>query len=88
MARKSFSTRWTKHLSSPSEQEQLTKTILASQVALDRLAQLIEEDLKSLDQGEMSIKDFEDPAWSHKQAFRNGSRAYARSLLNLLSFQK
>lgn len=86
--RNRFNVKWTKHLTSETERAQFTKTVLASRTALDRLKVLIEEELKVLDNQESSLTDYSDAAWSHKQAHRNGERAFARMLLDLLTFHK
>lgn len=85
--RQSFNSKWTKHLPEQ-EKEQLKKTILASRTTLDRLKQLIVEELGSLENQENSLADYDSPAWSHKQAHRNGERAFAKKLLDLLTFEK
>lgn len=86
--RSRFSSRWVKHLTSEAEREQLIKTVLASQTALQRLKELLLEDLQALEAQESSLDDFESAAWSHKQAFRNGSKAALKKALDLLVFSK
>lgn len=86
--RTSFNSKWTKHLSNDQEKEQLRKTVLASRTALDRLKQLIAEELGALDNQEGSLADYDSPAWSHKQAHRNGERGFAKKILELITFEK
>lgn len=86
--RDSFNTKWTKHLQNEKDKEQLAKTIMASRTALDRLRDILTDELKSLDNQETSISDYSDAAWSHKQAHRNGERAFAKKVLELLVFSK
>jgi hypothetical protein len=80
--------KWTKHLKSEAEKEQFTKTLLGSRIALDRLQQILEEELKTLENQESSLSDYSDASWSHKQAHRNGERAFAKKVFELLLFQK
>jgi hypothetical protein len=80
--------KWLKHLSSQVEKEQFTKTVLASLPALNRLRDILEEELRVLSTQEESLQDYSDAAWSHKQAHRNGERAFAKKVLELLCFQK
>jgi hypothetical protein len=80
-------TPWIRHLS---HQDKDTKTnfeaaIRNSTVALSRLRQIIQEDLDSLDRAETSENQFEDPNWSHKQAYWNGQRSKLLSYLSLLN---
>lgn len=86
--RSRFSTKWTKHLRTDAEKEQLEKTIRASRTALDRIKQIIEEEVESLNNQEASLTDYTDASWSHKQAHRNGQRAMAKSMIDLLSFTR
>lgn len=83
-----FNVKWTKNLNTDKEKEQFTKTVLASRTALDRLHAIILEELKTLETQESSLSDYTDAAWSHKQAHRNGERAFARKVLDLLTFSK
>jgi len=34
----------------------------------------------------MTMKDFDDPNWAFKQAFRNGEKTALKEVLELLSF--
>lgn len=86
--RNRFNTKWTKHLKAEAEKEQLEKTIRASRTALDRLKQIIEEEVETLNNQEASLVDYTDASWSHKQAHRNGQRALAKSIIDLLSFTR
>lgn len=85
--RQSFNSKWTKHLPDQ-EREQLKKTILASRTTLDRLKQLIIEELGTLENQEGNLADYDSPAWSHKQAHRNGERGFAKKILELITFEK
>lgn len=80
--------KWTKHLKSEAEKEQFIKTLLGSQTALDRLKQILEEELRTLENQESSLSDYSDASWSHKQAHRNGERSFAKKVFELLLFQK
>lgn len=83
-----FNTKWTKHLRDEAERLQFEKTIKASRTALDRLAQILREELEVLNNQEASLTDYDSAAWSHKQAHRNGQRAFAKTVLDLLTFSK
>jgi hypothetical protein len=86
--RNAFSTKWTKHITAEKDRDQFRKTILASRTALDRLHDILMDELKALDNQETSITDYSDASWSHKQAHRNGERAFAKIVLDLLTFSK
>lgn len=80
--------KWLKHVKSDAEKEQFTKTVLASLPALNRLRELLEDELEQLSKQETSLSDYTDASWGYKQAHRNGERAFAKKVLELLSFQK
>ncbi len=50
-----------------------------------RLREILEEEERQLETA-VGLKDFEDPSWSHKQAFRLGERARIKKLKDLLDF--
>jgi len=77
---------WTKHLQDSEQQQQLEATLRSSKTAITRLREIIDEKERDLLASETSIKDFEDPNWSYKQAYKNGQRAGYRELRQLLDF--
>lgn len=77
---------WVKHLRDPHKREQLELTLRNSQVALNRLREVLQEMEDSLQQSESSLNDFDDPNWSHKQAFRNGAKSSLKQVKDLLDF--
>ena len=80
-----ISLEWVKHL--PEEnKEEFIKIIKASTTMKDRLTEIVEERLSSIDTQEMSESDFDAPNWAEKQAFRNGRKSELRKLLQLLKF--
>jgi hypothetical protein len=76
---------WTKHLNNPDDKEKLEQSIRASTTMAHRLREILEEEERQLDAA-VTLKDFEDPSWSHKQAFRSGEKARIRKLKELLDF--
>lgn len=86
--RQRFNSKWTKHLPNEADREQLKKTILGSRTALDRLKQLLSEELDSLENQELSSTDYDSPSWAFKQAHRNGERTFAKKVFELLTFEK
>ena len=78
---------WTKHLKGDSKDnfEQLLRN---SSTVLSRLTEIIEEKEESLYKSSVSISDFDEPNWSHKQAFRNGQMSGLKEVRELLEFIK
>jgi hypothetical protein len=77
--------RWTSDLP-PETKEDFQKLLRNSQVQFGKLLQILDDEEQTLNRQESTIKDFEDPNWSHKQAFRNGDRSRIRKMKELLSF--
>jgi hypothetical protein len=74
--------RWSQHLQDDEEREKFKQTVKASQTALRRLVELLFQDLNSMTATEYTLDDFEDPAWGHKQAFRNG---YKKAMVDYIT---
>lgn len=80
-----LSTAWTQHLSGK-DKEDFEVIVRNSTLLLTRLKEIIEESERALQSQSYSVKDFEDPNWSHKQAFRNGELARLSKLKALIPF--
>jgi hypothetical protein len=81
---KGISLTWVKNL--PEDKAKDFEIVLRnSTMILGRLKAILQEELQNTYNDE-TMKDFEDPNWSHKQAFRNGDRSRIRKTLNLLEF--
>lgn len=74
-------TAWTKHLKTEEEQERFRNTVKSAKPVLERLTELLNEELNGLERYELSTKQFDNPNWAEKQAFQNGYRA-AMSIVN------
>ena len=77
---------WTKHLKDPKKKEDFELSVRNSGIALSRLIEIVNEKLIGLDNSETSIKDFDDPSWAFKQAFKNGQRTGLKEIRSLLDF--
>lgn len=86
MANKPLSLAWTKHIQGADAKDTFEKTLRASTTIVQRLREILDEDDRGLDAASATIKDFEDPSWSHKQAFRLGEKARIRKIRELLDF--
>lgn len=78
-------TAWTKHLKDEAEKVKFEKYVRGSRLLLDRLKDIIQEDVDKLDTQEGSFKDFDIPNWEFKQAFRNGQRSTLKNIQRLLT---
>lgn len=82
---KPLSTAWTQHLTGQ-EKEDFEKIVRNSTLLLTRLKAIIEEREKTLLNQSYSTSDFEEPNWSHKQAFRNGLLSELRRFKEFIPF--
>lgn len=81
-------TAWTKHLQSEEEKQRFISKILSSKEVLDRLNTLLIEEEKQLNVSETSIKDFDQPNWENRQAFKNGYRSCLGVLRRLVDLDQ
>jgi hypothetical protein len=79
---------WTKHLEDPDKKEQFIKSLKNSKFVLDRLFALLTEQEQAIDRSELDIKIYDNPNWSHKQAFKNGQRSVLASIKRLIDLDQ
>lgn len=79
---------WTQHIKDPEEQVKFLEYLKRNKELLEVLGNLIDVSLKNYEQTELTIKDFEDPNWAYKQAFRNGHKAFAARIKDLIDLDK
>lgn len=81
-------TKWTSHISDPEEKVRFQNQIISAKPVLERLVQLIAEDVEALDRVELNVKQFEIPNWDYRQAFYNGCRSSYTSLNKLIDLDQ
>mgnify|MGYP003640549174 CR=1 FL=1 len=80
-----LSTEWTRGIESEASREEVLRIIKASTILRERLAYIATARLEEIESRQYSEKDFEDPNWSEKQAFRNGRMSELRKVLQLVT---
>jgi len=65
----------------PERKVELEASIRNSRFILDRLTEILEEELKSLESDQKV--DYQSPSWAYLQADNNGARRTLRNLLKL-----
>ncbi len=85
---KGIPTQWLKNISDKTKRDEAEAIIRNSTTALSRFYDLVEEKEQTINTQETSIKDFEDPSWAYKAAFRNGQKAALQEVKDLLAFIK
>lgn len=84
-------TKWTQHLRDPKEKEELEKAIRSAKPVLDRLKDMVEDQIKQVASSELDVNAFDNPNWAYKQAYKNGyktSLRFLETILNNLDHQK
>lgn len=65
-----------------SERDLMITQLLASEMLIKRINEVVEEEIKRLDS--ISSDDFDSPSWAYKQAYKLGLQEGLRKLNNLL----
>lgn len=64
-----------------SERDLMITQLLASEILLKRIQQVIEEEIKSL--GTITAEEFDSPSWAYKQAYKLGLQEGLRKVVKL-----
>lgn len=77
---------WTAHLANdPEAKAKFEEAIVHCTAALGRLEQITLQKKQEVTRLENSLNSYDNPGWSHKQAFLNGKRAAYDEYLQLLT---
>lgn len=63
---------WTNHLKDPIEKEQFKGSYHGSKTVLDRLAQMLEGKIASIESSTDGMKQYQSPNWAYETAHKNG----------------
>lgn len=77
---------WIKNCKDEHEKQELVSLLRNSTTVLRNLRRIMEDQYEEYERMESTIKDFEDPNWSEKQAYRNGCKAQIRRIMELTQF--
>jgi hypothetical protein len=78
--------RWASHIQDPKQRAEFIQLVSNSTTVLNRLLDIMELGQDGITRSEFSEDDFSVPAWSERQAYRNGRRSEHQKLRDLLSF--
>lgn len=70
----------------PDQQENFKKSVEASKLVLDKLIEICYNRINNLET--VTIKDYDNPSWSHKQAHRNGEIDELRKIIDLCTIKE
>jgi len=79
--------KWTSHLKDESEINNFRNQVFAAKPVLDRITALLDEKEAALDRSEINPETYNNPNWSHMQAFKNGIRSACGDLRLLLTIE-
>lgn len=79
---------WTKHLKTDEEKDRLKTHILGSKPVLNRLKELVSEELDGLDQRELNDKIYDLPNWDYRQAHGNGYRQAMKVINKIITLDQ
>ena len=65
-----------------SERDLMITQLLSSEILLKRIQQVIEEEIKSLDN--ITYEEFDSPSWAYKQAYMLGLQEGLRKIIKLV----
>jgi hypothetical protein len=77
--------RWTQHLNTEEEKERFRNEIHSARRVLERLKDMVDEDLSMMDKSEQDQRIYDLPNWDYRQAHKNGGRQYATQMYNLVN---
>lgn len=77
---------WTKHLKSDEQKQTFEQSIRASTTIVNRLREILDEEERALDAQTIGVKEFDNPSWAYKQAYRLGEKNRISKLRELLDF--
>lgn len=81
-----ISLEWVKSLPTEKEKKDFEKILRNSLLVLNRLYEILNEKQISIDKQTINPKDFDNPNWAYKQAYKCGQKSILQDLKDLLNF--
>lgn len=81
-------TRWTSHLKTQEEKDRFESSLRNSRFVLERLEDIMREDLSQMDSLATNMQDYQSPSWAYIQADRNGAKRHLLRYLKLLNLDQ
>ncbi len=67
---------WTRHLKDPKDIEQFKLSVLSAKPVLERIQEIMKEEVAALDRSETNPENYNNPSWAYLQAHKNGYRQF------------
>lgn len=81
-------TAWTKHLKTEEDKAKYKTSLSRAKWLLDDIKRLSNDNLKSLEDSEISPKSYDNPNWAYRQAHANGYKQALRDFNKLLTIEE
>lgn len=81
-----LSSAWTQQIKDVEARKDFEVIVRNSTLLLTRLKEILEDRERQLTNSALTLEDFKDPNWSHRQAFRNGCLSELKKLKELIPF--
>jgi hypothetical protein len=79
---------WTSHIENEQDKKDFSNDVYRASRVLSRLSAMLNLREAAVEKSELTVKDFEDPNWAYKQAFRNGVRSGLSIAKNYIDLDK
>jgi hypothetical protein len=79
--------KWTSNLKTEDEINAFRNQVYGAKPVLDRITELLNEKEAAIDRSEINPETYNNPNWSHMQAYKNGIRAACADLRLLLTIE-
>ena len=76
---------WLKGLTG-TDREEMKKLVLNSEKVLDKLKEILYN--MQVKKSEVSLEDYDNPSWSHRQAHLNGEASALRRVVEILTIKE
>ena len=81
-------TAWTKHLKDQDAKANFERTVWGSKPTLDRLIDILKEELNNTEEQQISAKSFDSPNWAEHQAYMNGYKQAQKTIIKLINLDQ
>lgn len=81
-------TRWTSNLKTDAEKDNFRRRVNSSKDVLDRVIEICEEKIASLDDQQCDLDAFNSPNWAYLQAAQIGRKGQLKDIIQLLTLDQ
>lgn len=78
---------WTNNLKDPIEKERFEASYNSSETVLNRLVELLDDMIKSLERSSEGLKQYQSPNWAAETAHKNGMASAYKAVKELVTIK-